>query len=110
LLFTLVDIGVMPVLRWWRWSRGFSLLLAAVLQLLVVRLWSVTKASGGRMASPSPIKAFIESPDLGELVFDPSLPLATAAVGIGMGSPTTLLLADLLAPSLELIFVERNTR
>jgi hypothetical protein len=63
----------MPVLRWWRWSLGFSMLLAAVLQLLVVLRWSEPDASGGTKASSSPIKAFFESPDLGKIVVDPPL-------------------------------------
>jgi hypothetical protein len=73
LLFTLVDIGLMPVLRWWRWSLGFSMLLATVMQLLVVLRWLEPDASGGTTASSSPIKAFFESPDLGKIVVDPPL-------------------------------------
>jgi hypothetical protein len=45
----------MPVLRWWRWRLGYSLLLAAVLQLLVALRWSELETSGGRAASSSSI-------------------------------------------------------
>jgi hypothetical protein len=74
-LFTLVDIGFMPVLRWWRWRLGYSLLLAAVLLLLVALRRSEPEAGGGRAASSSLIKLFLELPDPGEFVLD--LPLSS---------------------------------
>jgi hypothetical protein len=73
LLFTLVDIGVMPVLRWWRWRLGYFLLQAAVLQLLVMLRRSEPETGGGRSSSPSSIKPIFSSSDLDVFVLDSPL-------------------------------------
>ncbi|KAK1643349.1 hypothetical protein QYE76_061154 [Lolium multiflorum] len=60
----------MPVLRWWRWRLSYSLLQAAVLQLLVVLRRPEPKTGGGRSSSTFPIKPISSSSDLGVPVLD----------------------------------------
>jgi hypothetical protein len=107
-LFTLVDLGVMLIVRWWRWRSSYSLQPAVALMMLVVLRWSEPKASGARSPKSSPIKLFGCSRDLSGS--DLVAPLLCHHGGGADRTPDEAAFSNLMSSTLEWIFFERNTR